>query len=277
METRNLKNWEELEKGLGELFKLHAGMQKKTERRVVSNLLFRGQSDSEWKLKTTLERNSDESMNLLEYYSIILAVKSEIETFTGRSWIIPSATEFSAILARQFGLGGFHRKDVHEYMAYLRHNGFPSPLLDWTTSPYIAAYFAFRGADPQKEGEEPSVAIYAFIEYPGGIKRGLVAEPFIFSLGPTIKVHPRHFLQKCQYTMCCVKKGDGQKIYSSHEDVFARDERGQDLLWKFIIPVTQRTEVLKRLEISNINSYSLFGSEESLIETIAIRKFTIKE
>jgi hypothetical protein len=154
---------------------------------------------------------------------------------------------------------------------------FPSPLLDWTTSPYIAAYFAFRRADKQKEGAEPSVAIYAFVESPEGTKRGFTDQPFISSLGPTIKVHPRHFLQKCQYTMCCVKKGDGQPVYASHEDVFARNDTGQDLLWKFIIPVSQRTEVLKRLEMSNINSYSLFGSEESLIETLAIRNFTIRE
>src|SRR5579871_975887 len=32
----------------------------------------------------------------------------------------------------------------YDYMAYLRHHGFPSPLLDWTRSPYVAAFFAFR-------------------------------------------------------------------------------------------------------------------------------------
>ena len=247
---------------------------------AVSNLLFRGQFDSEWKLRTTLERDPDSPMKILEYYFMIASVKSEIETFTGRSWNIPSPTEFAANLARHFAFGGFHihNKDVDEYMAYLRHHGFPSPLLDWTISPYIAAYFAFREADPKgKGGEEPSVAIYAYIEYTGESKHGGGNKPFIFSVGPTIKVHPRHFLQKCQYTMCCLKREDGQGIYASHEDVFSRDERGQDLLWKFTIPVTERKRVLKRLEMLNINSYSLFGSEESLMETIAIRKFTIKE
>jgi len=29
-------------------------------------------------------------------------------------------------------------------MTRLRHHGFPSPLLDWPQSPYIAAFFAFN-------------------------------------------------------------------------------------------------------------------------------------
>jgi photosystem II stability/assembly factor-like uncharacterized protein len=79
MQTRKLKNWEDFEKKLVELFKMREEMQKKSEKYVyVSVLLFRGQTESEWKLKTTLERNSDGPMDMLEYYSIIHDIKSEI-------------------------------------------------------------------------------------------------------------------------------------------------------------------------------------------------------
>jgi len=47
---------------------------------------------------------------------------------------------------------------AYSYLAHLRHNGFPSPLLDWTQSPYVAAYFAF--ARPQGE----QVALYVYCE-----------------------------------------------------------------------------------------------------------------
>jgi predicted MPP superfamily phosphohydrolase len=52
------------------------------------------------------------------------------------------------------------------------------------------------------------------------------------------------------------------------------DNKEQDLLWKFVIPAGERKKVLRVLERSNINAYSLFGSEESLMETIAVRHFS---
>ena len=44
-------------------------------------------------------------------------------------------------------------------MAYLRHHGFPSPLLDWSRSAYVAAYFAFNKAVEASNGR---VSIYVF-------------------------------------------------------------------------------------------------------------------
>ena len=45
----------------------------------------------------------------------------------------------------------------------------------------------------------------------------------------------------------------------------------QDFLWKLNIPWTERLKVLKILDTYNVNALSLFDSEESLMETMALR------
>jgi len=47
----------------------------------------------------------------------------------------------------------------------------------------------------------------------------------------------------------------------------------QDLLWKFSIPTSEKFKVLRRLDLYNLNAFSLFSSEESLMQTMALREF----
>jgi len=42
------------------------------------------------------------------------------------------------------------------------------------------------------------------------------------------------------------------------------------------MPASEQVYVLKQLEEYNLNAYSLFGSEESLMETLAIRELLLR-
>lgn len=61
-----------------------------------------------------------------------------------------------------------------------------------------------------------------------------------------------------------------------HQRVFDLGRANQDMLWKIVMPASLRTEVLRLLDRFNLNEYSLFGSEESLMATLAAREIELK-
>lgn len=228
-------------------------------------LLFRGQVDSNWKLDTTMERKLKAPIYLERYYRFAFTAKSRLETFTNATWDIPTPPEYNNWLESKDTLS-FAGLPGYDFLAYLRHHGFPSPFLDWTASPFIASFFAFNSVIPTKDKK---ISIYCYLEYADVGKFRSSDQPEIYVLGPYVKVHKRHVLQQSQYSICVELDNDYKPVYANHESVFVRNDKRQDRLWKFNIPSKERTKVLSLLNKMNINSYSLFGTEDSLVETIS--------
>lgn len=263
MKLIHLDNWEAFAPALGKITSGHSELPAK-------KMLFRGQSDASWELKTTLERYPINLLSLETYYKTICNARPQIETYTNQSWEIPTLSNYIETLkSKSLSIG--RQFPAREYMVYLRHHGFPSPLLDWTTSPFVAAFFAFSKAILKVE----HVSIYGYLEYGKAGKSVKDSAPHISSLGQYVRSHRRHFLQQCAYTICTVKE-DGEWQYACHEDVVKKGSEHQDLLWKFNLPVSERTKVLRSLDRYNLNSYSLFGTEESLMETMAQREILFR-
>lgn len=153
----------------------------------------------------------------------------------------------------------------YELMVYMRHHGFPSPLLDWTRSPYVAAFFAFNRP---KKCER--VAIFSFKEFAGQAKS---PNPpyYIWTAGPYIKTHERHYHQQCEYTHCYKRENDQkERIYCSHLELDYGNN--QDILKKYTLPASERDKVMEKLDQMNINSFTLFGNEEGLMDMLAYRE-----
>ncbi len=92
--------------------------------------IYRGQSNSEWELETSLERSN----------------------------IIDTFSEFEKELYDEFRKGApFYLGNENlpitrlQWFSMMQHFGAPSRLMDFTKSPYIAAYFAFEQASPNAE------------------------------------------------------------------------------------------------------------------------------
>jgi hypothetical protein len=252
----NFKTWEECENKIRSIERKYGSQ--------PPGVWFRGHSNSSWDLLSTLERRSRD-FPVAAYFSLMRQISPEIEALTGSRLEMPDHQEVNRCASSYDEL---HNLLVLGYspMAYLRHHGFPSPLLDWSASPYVAAYFAFARAI-----ETGSVAIYVYVERPKSFKVSGSDAPQISALGPIVRTHARHFRQQSRYTVCT--KFDQQRgwAFAAHQAVFQVQGAKQDFLWKLSVPASEREKVLSSLDRYNLNAFSLFGSEESLMETLAIR------
>jgi hypothetical protein len=201
--------------------------------------------------------------------NVVRATAPAVQTITDRGWQVPTWNE-----TRDWGSDVDHQIlpiPGYDYWVYLRHHGFPSPLMDWSRSPYVAAFFAFRQLDPKAE----RVAIYCYQEASDGAKFGSSDRACMRVHGPYVRSHPRHVQQQCTYTTCNVFK-DNAWHYAKHSDVFDLNEPHQDRLWKFTLPAAERLAALQYLDEHNLNAYSLFSTEDALLETVALRELELR-
>jgi hypothetical protein len=256
----HVNTWEECEQRL---------LQIKNE--TPGEVWFRGHSNACWCLTTTLERQiirPDFAYFIADYWALMLKIKPTIEEALGLTWEVPEWSEPPWPFEQYF-----RENPAYGYMAYLRHHGFPSPLLDWSRSPYVAAYFAFA-----KREAADNVAIYAFLERPPTIEFVPIGGPKICSRGWfNLKTHERHSRQHSCYTVCAEREEKTQHWrFVSHQRIFDAPGTGQDVLYKTIVPASERMEILKRLDSDNYNAFSLFGSEDALMDTLAFREVDLK-
>jgi len=266
MKKQLLKTWEDFERELVAIDEKTKVLQHKVRHRVEYPL-YRGVSDSKYHLESTLDRIQKE-MSFSDYLRIIKCVHKHVATCTGKKWELVEDIK----LAVADGCEIINLRKIklplpnYEFMAYLRQNGFPSPLVDWTKSPYIAAFFAFRNISSKAK----DVSIFVHM---GKIFCG--QDPCICILGPTIATDHKHYLQQSEYSIC-VRKQIKEIYFANHENV-KEDVEEQTVLTKYTIPISEREKVLRKLDSMNITAYSLFDSESSLMETLAMREICFEK
>jgi len=249
---------------------------------MMKNAIFyRGQSNSDWNLESTLERYSDSRWSIesytrllkrivpdLEPYTRLLKrIVPDLESLTNQRWSFPKSAEWR------------EGDDLpcFEMWVHTRHCGFPSPLLDWTLSPNIAKFFAL---EKNIKGVKRA-SVFAYIDSIGaGANVWWGNSPHITHLRAIGKTHKRNYSQQSRYTICTSVQNNEHE-FVAHKEVFKSGENNkrQDILFKISIPCgnKKRNEILSDLDrIDKINHFSLFGSEESRMRTLAFREIDLK-
>ena len=271
------------------------------QRLLDSEVLYRGHADSAWKLESTLHLHqrkltphvphSSLRFSVRKFADVAKKLQPIIETHTGRHFEdgkegsdrFPTPTEQLSF----------------RYAVYLRHRGFASPLLDWSLSPYVAAYFAFSKAGNQTEtkndngDDESRVAIYVmraptdpYLNQIAGARHVLGEGAGIYYWPNPVKGETRHYDQQSAYTAALTLAGGktDEYSYSSHEYLLThfplKGERGTPSViaidnarcWKVTIPQRECDSVVQRLDRMNINAYTLFRTDDALVKTYGERE-----
>lgn len=98
--------------------------------------LFRGQGCNSFPLRTSFHRTG----------------RTRLDRFTESLADFHMHAEAASPLGLDLSRGG----DLPKILALAQHHGFPTPLLDWTKSPYIAAFFAMADAWENRSTREYS-------------------------------------------------------------------------------------------------------------------------
>ena len=267
MQTTDVASWDEFVAEI-ERLKERYGTNRILGVDTKNIILYRGQARVSRRLQTTLERHSSRDWTDLQYIERAVDLAPEFESLTGKHWNLPTRE----CLRKQVAAGRWLSYEIpcYEYLAYLRQYGFPSPLLDWTASPYVAAFFAMA----EQQCDEEKAAVFVYVEVPTPGKGGIQGSKNICPQGPYVDACERHFLQKSWYTIC-IQKVDGQFKFACHEDVFERKRSDQDLLYKITLPRAERLDLLRHLKKKRISEPELFKMENAAMQPLPFQDIRV--
>jgi hypothetical protein len=221
------------------------------------DFIFRGQEDSSWRLRTGFHRTG--RTNLARYYF------QDIQTL----W-----RHFSAIVPHHFDLA--NPQQYGAFVGLAQHHGFPTPLLDWTYSPFVAAYFAYKGLrNSVAKAAPPSRKVRIFMFNKREWTRTFLQMPKLAPLPPHFTIleplaiaNPRMIPQQALVSL------------SNIDDIESYIRRCETLCGKVFLqvidlPVLERPDVMSELALMGVAAGSLLPGLDGTCEELKERFFDL--
>ena len=206
----------------------------------TGNYIWRGQRSTDWLLESTFDR-------MLKKFDDIDSLRH--------------IKRFKIGTGGRGELNSENMESDDDWWAAGLHNGPVTPLLEWTISPFIAAYFAFCEVGDEQEKR----AIYAFAQRAARVinkelkmKNPGVSEDdlFVKYINPLFDDDSR----LANHNQCGLftKSPRGVDIERWVRENYSVVSKAKVILLKLTLPNDERTIILKALNRLNINKATLF-------------------
>ena len=198
-------------------------------------MIFRGQASAGWDLIPTIDRiasfvSAEERQELLEIL---------IEEFRRE--------------AAGLEIDNLRLVETKQWEFLARHHGLPTTILDWTASPYIAAFFAFSGGT---NCEDENVAVWV-LDKDAFAKNPKVSLDLLDDFD-TFTINKRSVHQRSQFLRIGLLPTDAKGVLD-------------DYLFRYEIPQDEAEAALSDLDQMTITERTLFADLDSASRTATWR------
>jgi hypothetical protein len=166
--------------------------------------------------------------------------------------------------------------EVGAFYNLVQHHGYPTPLLDWTYSPYVAAFFAYRGISNQRASatsadERVRVFVFDQLQWKTDWQQHLqlIVPRLHISIGEFVAIGNERMIP--QQGASTLTNLDDIESYIQEQ----QKKSGKTYLSAIDLPLMDRRQAVNELGFMGITAGSLFPGLDGACEELKERNFQL--